>query len=249
MIKLYRYELKRLLFNKFFLGLLVVTGLYSYQILSGDIILGIANTAPFSSWSYGAYLADVLPLLLITLLFFITFLYSNKEKKVATLTSATPINPVHYGLVRYLAMITGYIVIAATVILISFVFYAQVFQFTSFGSFVLPTLFTLLPAMLFTLGVGLLAGRIHAGLLYALMLLLLVASQMPIPNAFDLLGVSFYQSVPSTLPLGIDGEPAFTISAASWLGKAFYMAIGLLLSWMGLIRFNSNNVHRVNRSR
>ncbi|NLJ86477.1 MAG: hypothetical protein GX322_08550, partial [Firmicutes bacterium] len=48
MIKLFGYELRRLLFNKFFIGLLVITGLYSYQILSGDIIVGVANTAPFS---------------------------------------------------------------------------------------------------------------------------------------------------------------------------------------------------------
>lgn len=237
MIKIYRYELKRLLVNKFFVGLLVITGLYSYQMLSGDIIQGIANTAPFSSWSYGAYLADVLPLLLITLLFFITFLYSNKEKKVARLTAATPVEPVHYGLVRCLAMITGFIGIAAVIILISFVFYTQVFQFTSFGNFILPIGFTLLPAMLFTLGAGLLAGRLNRGLLYALMLLLLVIGQLPLPNAFDLFGSHFYQTVPSTLPLGIDGEPAFTIPVAAWIGKALYTAMGLLLSWLGFMRF------------
>lgn len=237
MIKIYRYELKRLLFNKFFLGLLVITGLYSYQILSGDIIQGTANTAPFSRWSYGAYLADVLPLLLITLLFFITFLYSKKEKKVANLTSAMPINPLHYGLVRCLAIITGFIGIAAAIILVSFVFYARVFQFTSFGDYMLPIVFTLLPAMLFTLGVGLLAGRLHAGLLYVFMLLLLVAGQVPLPNALDLFGSHFYQSVPSTLPLGTDGEPAFTISVAAWIGKALYTAMGLLLSWLGMMGF------------
>lgn len=240
MIKVYRYELKRLLFNKFFLGLLVITGLYSYQMLSGDIIQGIANTAPFSNWSYGAYLADVLPLLLITLLFFITFLYSDQEKKVARLTAATPVDPVQYGRVRCLAMVTGFIGIAAVVILISFVFYAQVFQFTSFGNFVLPIGFTLLPAMLFTLGAGLLAGRLNRGLLYALMLLLLIAGQVPLPDALDLFGNHLYQTVPSTLPLGIDGEPAFIIPVAAWIGKALYTTMGLLLSWLGLMGFKKS---------
>ena len=61
MFKIYYYELRRLLVNKFFLCLLLITAFYSYQTMSGEIILGIADTAPFSGWSYGVYLAKVLP--------------------------------------------------------------------------------------------------------------------------------------------------------------------------------------------
>ena len=78
MFKIYYYELRRLLVNKFFLCLLLITAFYSYQTMSGEIILGIADTAPFSGWSYGVYLAKVLPLLLVSLLFFISFLYLRK---------------------------------------------------------------------------------------------------------------------------------------------------------------------------
>ncbi|MDE7243516.1 MAG: hypothetical protein K2O18_06010 [Oscillospiraceae bacterium] len=78
MAKIFRYELKRLLFNKFTAGLLVVIGFYSHWLMNGEVIAGIANTAPFSPWSFGYYLAKILPLLMLALLFFISFLYSKK---------------------------------------------------------------------------------------------------------------------------------------------------------------------------
>lgn len=71
---------------------MIISGLYSHEIMCGDIILGISNTAPFSGWSYGTYLAKMLPILLVTLLFFISFLYSKQEKSVQVLTKSTPID-------------------------------------------------------------------------------------------------------------------------------------------------------------
>lgn len=241
MIKLFGYELRRLLFNKFFMGLLVITGLYSYQVLSGDIIVGVANTAPFSRWSYGAFLSAVLPLLLITLLFFTTFLYSKKEKQVGAITFATPIDPLHYGFLRCLAMVTGFVVISGIAIGLSLIFYARVFHFTAFGDFLVPIVLTLIPAMLFTLGVGLTAGRVHLGLLYALMLILLLLGQMPLPYSVDLLGGNFFHGFPATLPVGLGGEVVFTIPMAVWIGKAVYSIVGLALTLLWLIRLRERH--------
>lgn len=81
MNRIFKYELKRLIINKFFLGLLIISALYSHEIMRGDIILGISNTAPFSGWSYGTYLAKVLPILLVTLLFlYLFFIKTGKER-------------------------------------------------------------------------------------------------------------------------------------------------------------------------
>lgn len=80
LIKLLKYELERLIINKFFLGLLIISAIYSYEIMTSDIILGVANTAPLSGWSYGEYLAKVLPILLVTLLFLSHFFIQNKKK-------------------------------------------------------------------------------------------------------------------------------------------------------------------------
>ncbi len=40
MSKVFGYELRRLLFNKFFFGLLAVTMFYSYLVMDSEIVLG-----------------------------------------------------------------------------------------------------------------------------------------------------------------------------------------------------------------
>ena len=72
--KIFRYECRRLLWNKFFLGLAVVLLLYGALVLHAVTILGVAHTAPFSPWSFGDYLSRMLPLLWIGMLFFLTFI-------------------------------------------------------------------------------------------------------------------------------------------------------------------------------
>ena len=67
MHKIFHYELRRLLWNKFFFGLLAVTLFYAYQVFTGEIILGVAHTAPFSPWSFGCYLSRLLPPMLLAL--------------------------------------------------------------------------------------------------------------------------------------------------------------------------------------
>lgn len=236
MKKVFLYELKRLLLNKFFVGLLVITAAYSYQILSGDIIRGVAYTAPFSAWSYGGYLAAVSPLLSIALLFFMTFLYSKSERRVAVLTQATPVDPKAYMAVRYAAMIVGFAAQALLVVLISFYFYATVFRYTSYGAFIQPMLLVFLPLLLFTLGAGATAGGLHPGLLYACMLLALLAAQLPLPAAVDYTGGGYYAGYPLALPIGPDGEPAFTLSASFLAGRIALSALGAAGVWYAFQR-------------
>ena len=47
MRKILIYELKRLLWNRFFLGILLVLLFAGWQVLSGVTLLGVAHTAPF----------------------------------------------------------------------------------------------------------------------------------------------------------------------------------------------------------
>ena len=91
MVKIFYYELRRLLGNRFTVGLLLVALLYGYWTMRGEILLGIANTAPFSPWSFGAYLAEMMPLLLVALLCFLSILTSDTGKRVEVLIAATPL--------------------------------------------------------------------------------------------------------------------------------------------------------------
>jgi ABC-2 type transport system permease protein len=235
--KVFKYELKRLLLNKFFFALLIISVLYSYQILSGDIIVGIAYTAPFSGWSYGMYLANVMPLLLVTLLFFITFLYSNQEKQVKQLTFATPVNPLRYALVRCLAMVAGYLIISLFVIILSLIFYGVIFGFYGFTDFIVPILITLLPGMLFIFGVGLFAGSVQSNLLYALMILVLLIGFLPLPAFADLFGGHLFSTYPLKLPVGLDGEPIYSLPISFLLGRIFYSVTGAILMFYGIKRY------------
>ena len=85
MVKIFRYECKRLLWNKFFFGILAVTLFYGWQVLTGASILGVSHTAPFSPWSFGDYLCRLLPLMWIGALFFLTFFTSGKARRAAVL--------------------------------------------------------------------------------------------------------------------------------------------------------------------
>ncbi|WNX86108.1 hypothetical protein RWV98_07500 [Agathobaculum sp. NTUH-O15-33] len=179
--KIYRYELKRLLFNKFFIGILAVTLFYGYQVLTLEVVRGISHTAPFSAWSFGYYLARVLPLVCIGELFFLTFFVSKAEKRVAVLTNATPVNERRYLLTRSLAALTGTALLAGTVLVLGVLFLYRLFGPQAYGALVLPAILVLLPAILFCLGLGWLLGRAHPAGVYGAMVLALLLSVAPLP--------------------------------------------------------------------
>ena len=107
MRKIFLYECKRLLWNKFFFGILAVTLFYGWQVLRRVTILGVSHTAPFSPWSFGDFLSRMLPLLWIGALFFLTFFTSEKARRAAVLTDAAPLLPRRYALARCAAALTG----------------------------------------------------------------------------------------------------------------------------------------------
>lgn len=226
MTKLFWYELKRLHANQFFLGSLFLIAFFSWQVLSGEIILGIAQTAPFSPWSFGYYLSRILPLLLIVLLFSIAFFSSEQERQVQAITLATPVNQGRYLLIRCGAMIVGYLLLSFFTIVMSLVFNASLFQYTSFGDFIVPAVFTLFPVMLFTLGIGLVAGEIHPALIYVMMIVMLLLGFLPLPYWADLMGGSFFAGYPSELGVL---DPSFGIPADILASRCIFSLLGIAL--------------------
>lgn len=98
--------MKRVLCNKLFAAMLLITCAYSYVVLSNTIVLGVAYTAPFSQWSFGAYMGSVAMLLMAAMLFFMAGMYSKKERMTQIVTLATPVNTtgVHAHQVRRLRL-------------------------------------------------------------------------------------------------------------------------------------------------
>lgn len=226
MIKIFYYELKRMLRNKLFFGMLVVNGLFAWFTLSFDIIMGTACTAPFSVWSYCVYLGRTLPLVMITVLLLLANYYSRKQKQVEVLTSATPISSFCQIMIRTLAAGICSLLIALVVIVLALLFYVSFFRFHDFAAYILPSVLLPLPCFVFFASLGQLLGSIHRSLVYVLILLVFAIRIMP--GAFDFFGAGYFSTVPLTLPVGVDGEPAFQISVAFVAARVLYLVLGIV---------------------
>ena len=180
MSKIFRYECRRLLWNKFFIGLAVVLLLYGALVLHAVTILGVSHTAPFSPWSFGDYLSRMLPLLWIGMLFFLTFYTSPKARRAAVLMDATPMPPKQYALVRCAAALTGGVLLSLLCMGEAAVFYGRMFGWYGWGSLLLPALATLLPALVFALGSGWLLGQIRPWLVYVWMAVPFLCMALPL---------------------------------------------------------------------
>ena len=226
MVKIFRYECKRLLWNKFFFGILAVTLFYGWQVLTGASILGVSHTAPFSPWTFGDYLSRLLPLLWIGVLFFLTFFTSGAERRAAVLTAATPVRPWQYALARLGAALTGTVLQSLAVLLLSAVFYARMFRWYSWGSLFLPAAISLIPALVFALGSGWLLGRLRPWLVYLWMPLPFLLQLLPLPELLSLWNGRFFSQYP--LSLGTL-DPAFSLPGGMCLVQSGLLAAGVVL--------------------
>ena len=200
MNKIYQYELRRILRSKFFWGLLAVCLFFGWNILQTSTIKGVAHTAPFSPWSFGAYLARILPLLGLALLFFLWNQCNEKSRQFGRLTDAAPVEQGKYLLVKCAAAVTAWLLLALIL--------------TALG----------LGFLLFLTGMGLLAGRIHSSILFGLMALALGAEFIPLPMNFDLYGYSFFTEYPLTTELL---DPAFSMPGGMIVSRVIFLLAGI----------------------
>lgn len=230
MRKIFGYECKRLLCNKFFLGLMLVILFYGWQVLDRVTILGVSHTAPFSPWSFGDYLGRMLPLLWIGALFFLTFFTSGAEQRRELLTSATPIKPKVYGLVRCAAALLGTALLSLGVVLLAVVFYGRMFHWYSWSALIIPAFLTLAPPLLFALGSGWVLGRAKPWLVYVWMLLPVLWKGLPLPEFLGLLNGDVFVERP--LALGIL-DPAFSLSIEILVTQCVLLLAGIALLAIG----------------
>ena len=224
--KIFRYECRRLLWNKFFIGLAVVLLLYGALVLHAVTILGVAHTAPFSPWSFGDYLFRMLPLLWVGMLFFLTFYTSPKARRAAALTEAAPMPPRKYALARCAAALTGGALLSLLCMGEAAVFYGRMFGWYGWGSLLPPALATLLPALVFALGSGWLLGRLRPWLVYVWMAVPFLLAALPLPEALGLWNGSFFAAYPLTLETL---DPAFHLPGAAAAAQAALLAAGAAL--------------------
>lgn len=140
MRKIYGYECKRLLLNRFFFGLLAIMLFYGWQVLNRITIMGVSNTAPFSVQSFGDYLFRMVPIIWIGAVLFIHYFACGRAKNVAILTSATSAPPEKYLLTRFAAAFTGTELLVVFAIAEAGLFYGMYFNWYGWGELALTAL-------------------------------------------------------------------------------------------------------------
>lgn len=225
MRNIFRYELRRLLWNKVFFCILAVTVAWAWTLLTGEIILGAANTAPFSPWSFGLYLSRLLPLVCAGELFCLSVFTSGQERRARVLTQATPADPRAYAAVRCAAALTGTLLLCLTVLGLYALFCARLFGWRDGAALVLPALMVLLPPAVFCAGLGWRLGRIHPGLVWALAAGVFLLAWLPLPQSMAFAPTAFFQNFPRTLPVL---DPPLTFPPAFLAGRIAWLSAGLL---------------------
>ncbi len=228
MVKIFGYELKRLLTSGLFIAMLVVNAVFAWYVLTTDIIEGVAYTAPFSVWSCCGYFGKTLPLSMITVLLLQAGYYGKQQKRVDILIGASPLTYAQSLLIRTAVLGVCFLIICLIESILGAVFCAAFFGYYGFGAFVLPALLEIIPCFVFTIAVGHLVGRFHQGLVYVLLPVVFISS-FGAAGAFDFFGGAFFSVYPMTLPLNPDGEPDFVINSLWLTARLIYLAAGAAL--------------------
>lgn len=223
--KIFLYELRRMLGSKFYLGFGAVILWYGWQLLNKVTIMGAANTAPFSPWSFGAYLTGLMPLLSVVLLFLLWNLCNAQARGVQSLTDAASVRRERYHLTKYLAALTAWLMLVVVLTMLGISFLRVLFgDIVPVASLLWVAVVTLLPPAALFLGGGAVAGGLRSWTLFVLMALAFGVGFLP----GDFYGASLFTDYP--LSLGVL-DPAFSMPPSVAIGKlaVLLVGVGLLL--------------------
>lgn len=234
MRKIWKYECLRLMRNKFFPGLLAVHLLYGWQVLNRETIFGTAHTAPFSPWSFSAYLSRMSPLIWFSLLLISGFFFASPPaRRVQNLTNAAPMPPLRYGLAQCAAVLTAGGVLSLSCLTAAAVFYQLCFRWHEWKLLLFPALLILLPLLSASLGIAWFTIRRSPKLLFLPAVLPVLWNLLPLPEALGALNGTFFLQYPLTLK---GPDPAFSVPPSVLLVQAGFMGAGIFLMLAGCRR-------------
>ena len=234
MSKIMKYELRRVVWNRFFFCFFAGLMLYGYCFLAGKVILGVANTAPFSSWGLGYYIGNMTPILCLGELFMLLLFFSKKEQAVGTITNPTPFSKSTYMAVR--SFVVGLVLLFLSLLLVvmGIVFMGVLFHKYPIRDAILTFLLTAVPCMVFTLGSGMFLGRKNPLLLLVLAGVCFLGFH-PLVDAYH---INFYQWYPGTIPAL---DPEFQVPGWMIGKQAGILVTGIVFLILG---WNQENINR-----
>lgn len=244
LMKILRYEMKRIWLGRLFPIMLVCNCIYALMWMQQSGIPGIAGTAPFSEWTYLAYCGAMLPPAALTLLLLQANYYSPKQQKCDILLLATPYTVSALTLVRLITLAICFLVLFLLEFAVFAVPCVYLFGKTCVLTYVFCGLLHMLPAVVLTLAAGGMAGRLHGRLIYVLAAVLFLAGTAETGKAFELFGCAFFSEYPLTLQPGADGEPAFVIETVWIITRLLYLAAGTAMIVLGVCRYHKPKLDR-----
>ena len=236
-MKILRYELKRIRLGRLFPIMLLCNLIYATIWMGQTGISGTGGTAPFSQWTYLAYCGAMLPAAILTLLLLQANYYSDRQQKADILPLASPYTAGALMLVRIAALAVCFLIL----FVLEFAFFA-VPNLLYFGkiavlAYPLTGLLHMLPAVILSLALGGVLGKLQNKLIYVLAVLLFALSMVQPAVACDLFGSAFFSEYPLKLPVGADGEPAFRIVPLWLCTRLLYLTAGAVLIACGVCRY------------
>ena len=214
------------MYNRVYIGFLIINALYAVMILSTQTIFGAGYTAPFSGWSLGGYWAASLPLSMITVLF---MLMKFSPGNVDAIISSSVIKPLNYTLARITSVTIGLSLIILILYVLAALFTAVLFNKLPLYDLAFTMLLTAVPCYLITLGIGYIFKSFHSVFLYVLMIFILLIGFFPVNNYLDFFCGGYFSSEPILLPKAADGEPEFSLSFNFIVTRIIYFTIGLFV--------------------
>jgi hypothetical protein len=219
----FRYEIKRLLFSKEYLLLLIVTLAYGVSLLSTMVLYGVNYTAPFSPLTFSTYCTSLAPFLFILLLVLCARQSTVSERGAEAIISAMPIPLYIFRLLRYSAVACAFLIATALPLTACFVFYRLVFNYTTSGALLWFGLLLLLPPAILLFGAAMLFVNRRAVVYILLTTVLIVCIfQIKLPVFIDLIGSTAVQ--PFTA-----GEHDFAFSSHFITGRIAFSVVGIVL--------------------
>lgn len=218
-IILFKYEIKRIIWSKKYLYILLLIMASTYDFLTRLVVGGYMGTAPFSDWTYTLFLNLISPLLMVSMIFIISRVFSEREIRVRSIIYSTPISQIQYYMLKSSVVFVVSILTALVPIIMSFIYYRFMFGYEGFGGFIKLIIAFLLPTSIFFLGLSMVLGKINVKFVYALFPIAFLMGSLTlgsniVPIWADIFGNNFFnmysimmligrkvESVPLELPI------------------------------------------------
>jgi hypothetical protein len=204
--------------------------LFSVFTLYTETIQGGSGTAPFSPWSYSKFLCDIHTIVLLSLMFSCSALFSKNEQRVREVTSCTSLPQKTVIWTKSLVLFTNYLVQVMGCILISLLFYKATFHFVNVQSYLWPIVILLFPTFMFVFGTSLFLGSKSQTLLFIWIPIVLILSWTSFNSTafIDIFAKGYMTYMPAVVPVDSLGEPVFHLSLEFIMSRLLFALVGLI---------------------